>query len=329
MNCVSPNTGRNQTKAPLARLKLHRLAYVFLAIVVLWVLLGYLATMPIVGNHRYWRQLRVRPADFGLNAEDVSFPSRDGISLRAWFIPAEGVARGTVILVHGIDGNRSDMLLRALVLVRNHYNTLLVDLRGHGESGGNYATPGYMEALDILGSVSYLRESRHQLGPIAVLGHSYGAVAALYAAAQSPDIAAIVADGAFISFEGMMKRATALLSEDPERSFWARLGLKVAGFRAAEMAVIPIYYLRTGVWPSSRKANVLLAIHQIGLRPILFIAGERDQICPPENAWVMYRAALSPNKALLIVPNAEHDSTFTTAPNLYESTVVGFLRKAF
>jgi pimeloyl-ACP methyl ester carboxylesterase len=315
-------------KSLLERLKLRRLAYIFFVIVVLWVFLGYLATMPIVGNHTYWRQLRLRPGDLGLKAEDVSFSSPDGIALRAWYIAADGTARGTVILVHGIDGNRSDMLPRASFLVRNHYSTLLVDLRGHGESGGNYATPGYMEALDILGSVSYLRHSRHQLGPLAVLGHSYGAVAALYAAAQSPDIAAVVADSAFISFEGMMRRATALLSKDPERSFWARLGLKFAGSRAVEMAVIPIYYLRTGVWPSGH-ANVLLAISRIGQRPILFIAGERDQICPPDNTRIMYQAALSPNKSLLIVPHAEHDSTFTTAPDLYESTVVGFLLKAF
>ena len=46
---------------------------------------------------------------------------------------------------------------------------------------------------------SYL-QNRGQTGPIAAMGHSYGAVAALYAAAQSPDIAAVIADGAFISF---------------------------------------------------------------------------------------------------------------------------------
>jgi hypothetical protein len=43
----------------------------------------------------------------------------------------------------------------------------------------------------------------------------------------------------------------------------------------------------------------------------------------------MYDSARSPEKVLLIVPNAEHDTTYSTNPQLYESTVVGFLDKAF
>lgn len=38
----------------------------------------------------------------------------------------------------------------------------------------------YIEARDILGAVTYLRDSRGYAGPVAVFGHSYGAVAALY-----------------------------------------------------------------------------------------------------------------------------------------------------
>lgn len=309
------------------RRKLRLIGYVVLACLVLWTIGGFLATIPIVGNHPFWRRMRARPQDFVLNAQDVSFSSTDGITLRAWFIPAQGTARATVILAHGIDGNRSDMLPRAWFLVRDGYDTLDMDLRAHGDSGGNYATPGYMETFDILGAVSYLRRARHLRGPIVLFGHSYGAVAALYAASQSSDISAVIADGAFISFESMMKRATVLLAQDPERSYWERLGLRIAGSRAAELAVVPIYYLRTGVWPSSEKSDALIAIPEIKC-PILFIAGERDRICPPEHTRVMYDAARNPEKKLLIVPNAEHDTTYITAPRLYEDTVVRFLKNA-
>jgi pimeloyl-ACP methyl ester carboxylesterase len=219
------------------------------------------------------------------------------------------------------------MLPRASFLVRDHYSTLLVDLRGHGGSGGNSAGPGYLEALDILGAVSYLRR-RDSRNPIVAMGHSYGAVAAIYAAAQSQDIAAVIADSAFISFADMRTRATTLLSNDPDGSFAARVGLRLADSRAAELAVLPIFYLRTGVWVDRRKSNALLAIPRIGQHPILFIAGERDEICPLENTRHMYDAAFSPHKSLLIVPDASHDSTFTSAPQLYESAVVRFLEEA-
>jgi len=308
-------------------MKAKYLLYVIPALVVLWGVTGYVATIPIVGNHPEWRELRGRPEDFGLKAEAVSFSSPDGIPLKGWFLPAAGEPRGTIILVHGIEGNRSDMLPRASFLVRDNYNTLLIDLRGHGESGGNYAAPGYLAALDVLGAVSYLR-SRAQRGPIVVLGHSLGAVAALYATAHSADIAAVIADSAFISFADMRTRATTLLSKDPERSFWARVGLRLADSRATELLVLPIFYLRTGVWVDSRKSDVLSAIPLIGQRPVLFISGARDAIAPPENARRMYEAALSPEKSLLIIPDATHDSTYVTDRPLYESTVERFLEKA-
>jgi uncharacterized protein len=310
------------------RTVLRRFALILVIVLVIWALVGYLATMPVVGNHPFWRTMRAQPQDFNLNAQTVSFPSQDGITLMAWYIPADGQPRATVILAHGIDGNRSDMLPRAWFLVRNHYNTLLVDLRAHGGSGGNYATPGYVESRDVLGAVTYLRHTRNDHGPIVAFGHSYGAEACLWAASKTPEIAAVVADGAFISFDNMMRRATLLLSEDPDRSEIDRLGLRLAGSRVAEWIVLPMYYLRTGVWPSAQHANVLAEIPKLGQRPVLFITGELDKICPPSITRIMYDADLSPKKQLFIVPGAEHDATYAAHPDLYEKTVVQFLNNA-
>jgi len=61
-----------------------------------------------------------------LKAEDVSFLSTAGISLKGWYIRAKGTVRGTLIVTHGINGNRSDMVSRGAFLVRDGYNTLLV-----------------------------------------------------------------------------------------------------------------------------------------------------------------------------------------------------------
>jgi pimeloyl-ACP methyl ester carboxylesterase len=305
---------------------LRRLGKTICGLAALWLIAGFLATIPVVGDHSYWREMRAQPAEFGLQAQSVSFSSRDGIPLSAWYIAANGAPLGTVILAHGIDGNRSDMLTRAAFLVHAGYNALLVDLRDHGQSGGDYASPGYMEALDVLGALDYLERNGRQ-PPFIAMGHSYGAVAVLWAGAQSPQIDAVIADSPYISFEDMVAHATILLSEDPSRSFWERFGLRLAGFSVVEEAVVPIYYLRTGVWMSSHKANSLVAISRIGQRPILFIAGAKDKICPPADTEKMYQKALSPHKELLVVPGAEHDSTRRTDPQLYASTVLNFLSK--
>ena len=320
-------TEEQKTVRPAGGMRWVRAAYAIVMIVGLWAITGYLATMPVVGYHAFWREMRAEPADFGLTAEPAWFPAIDGVPLHGWFIRADGVPLGTVILAHGIDGNSSDMLPRAWFLVHNHYNAFLVDLRDHGMSDGNYASPGYMEARDILGALAYLRHVQHIRGPIAAFGHSYGAVACIFAAVESPDIAAVISDGAFISFVNMMHRATVLLAQDPEASFWDRVGLRLADTSMAEWLVLPMYYLRTGVWASGHRANVLRAMPQLDDRPILLIAGQFDGICPPQNTKIMYEAALSPNKELFIVPGADHDSTYAVAPELYQKTVVHFLQR--
>ena len=58
---------------------------------------------------------------------------------------------------------------------------------------------------------------------------------------------------------------------------------------------------------------------------MLFIAGERDSVVPPENARRMYDAAGSPFKRLLIVPGAEHNDTYRVNAPLYEAEVLAFL----
>lgn len=309
------------------KIKARYIALGIASAVGVWAVTAFLATTAVVGTHPEWRKIWAHPQDFGLKARKVSFFSRDGIPLKAWFLPAQDPVRGTVILVHGIDGNRSNMLPRAAFLVHNGYDVLDMDLRGHGGSGGNYASPGYLEARDILGAIDYLR-MRRQPAPFAVMGHSYGAVAALWAATQSSDIAAVIADSPYLSLSDMTKRATRLLSDDPHRGLWARIGLRLAGTRGAVLAVLPMFYLRTGVWVDLRKTDTRSAIQRLGARPVLFISGKRDAITPPQNTRRMYDAALSTQKMILIVPGADHDATYKTAPQLYQTTVLRFLHQA-
>lgn len=72
-----------------------------------------------------------------------------------------------------------------------------------------------------------------------------------------------------------------------------------------------------------------MPISHFGTRPILFVSGEEDEICPAQNARIMFDMARSPEKRLLVIPNADHDTTFQAAPRLYESVLIQFLQEAF
>jgi pimeloyl-ACP methyl ester carboxylesterase len=76
------------------------------------------------------------PAD--LAGRDVEFESH-GATLCGWFVPFEQ-RRGVIVLLHGVRGNRLQMVGRPRFLHRAGYSALLYDSRAHGESGGDAIT---------------------------------------------------------------------------------------------------------------------------------------------------------------------------------------------
>src|SRR5260370_28238699 len=80
------------------------------------------------------------PAAWGLLYQTVSFPSRsDHLLLRGWLLPGllpDGTqtVQRTIIVVHGIPGNRSSVLRVSATLVQHGFPVLALDLRGHGQA---------------------------------------------------------------------------------------------------------------------------------------------------------------------------------------------------
>jgi len=74
------------------------------------------------------------PAD--LHAIDVAIPTQDAaVQVQGWLVRNQP-GHGAVLLLHGVRGNRIDMLGRARFLARAGYTVLLGDLPAHGASGG-------------------------------------------------------------------------------------------------------------------------------------------------------------------------------------------------
>lgn len=124
------------------------------------------------------------PSEQDLDYEDVTFPSRDGVPLEGWFIPAAGSSK-LIIANHPMGFNRSgmpthlepwrlewassgndfevDFIPDYKILHDAGYNVLAYDLRNHGHSSaanGGVSSSGIFEARDVVGSLSYAR-SRH------------------------------------------------------------------------------------------------------------------------------------------------------------------------
>jgi pimeloyl-ACP methyl ester carboxylesterase len=134
--------------------------------------------------------------------QNVRFDS-DGLSLSGVLhVPddlAPGERRPAVMLLHGFGSHKGDgmVMLAAQLFAGLGYVTLRFDMRGCGESEGERARVICLEQVaDTRHAVDFLH-SRPEVVPhgIAVMGHSFGAAVAVYAAGVDTRIAACISSG--------------------------------------------------------------------------------------------------------------------------------------
>ena len=246
--------------------------------------------------------VRTDPADYGLSYENVAIPSRDGLTLRGWFIPAES-PRGTIVFCHGHAGSMDPDVEYAPAFHDGGYNVLMFDFRGHGRSEGQRVSMGYHERLDLLGAVDYLRS--RGIDRVGVLGFSMGGAVAISTAPQSEAIRAVVSDGAFA------RLGSAIASGARER------GLPVW----ASPLMIGSASLRLGSWLP--KADPIRWVDKIAPRALLIIHGGLDPYVSLAEVQELYTKAGEP-KELWVVPEAGHRRVDKQRPDEYRARLLAF-----
>ena len=245
------------------------------------------------------------PGDRGLAYEDVSFETRRGLTLHAWYIPSSNGA--AIITVHGAGRNRSTTMDEAEMLARHGYGVLMVDLEGFGDSDGRANAFGWVGARDIHAATAYLR-SRGDVDPerIGGLGLSMGGEVLLQAAGESTDLKAVVAEGA-------TGRTEDDFDELPNSAVISAIHT-VAGLAmetiSGEPAPPPLKDLVQRIAPR----NVLL----IGAN----VQEEMDMM-------PMYQRIGGPSFELWLIPEARHVGGFDLHREEYEQRVIAFFDRSF
>jgi alpha-beta hydrolase superfamily lysophospholipase len=107
--------------------------------------------------------------------ETIYLNTKGNIKLQGWYLKTGSIAKGTVVMFHGHGSTKSAIFLESQEFRKMGYNTLLMDFRAHGSSGGNTTTIGYFEAEDVKLAYDYIKNKGEK--NIVLWGISMGAAA--------------------------------------------------------------------------------------------------------------------------------------------------------
>jgi alpha-beta hydrolase superfamily lysophospholipase len=135
-----------------------------------------------------------------------SFEALDGVTLAGAFYPPETSPAPGVLLLHMWQRKKEDWATLATQLQQNGYAVLALDLRGHGESGGEASPPldGDLWTDDVRRAWAVMADQPSVDGErTAIVGASIGANLAIRAAAEEEAVRAVALLSPGLDYHGI------------------------------------------------------------------------------------------------------------------------------
>lgn len=231
------------------------------------------------------RTLTMTPANAGMDYQDVSIETTDGVTLHGWFIA--GQSSRVLLFFHGNAGNISHRLDSIRQFHDLGLSVFIIDYRGYGQSQGQTTEIGIYRDSDA--AWRYLVESRGKVASdIVIFGRSLGASVAARLAAQNQPLALIVES----SFTSVPDIAQDLYPWLPAR------------------------------WLSSLSHATRDYIQDV-LCPVLIIHSRDDEIIPFHHGEEIFASANEPRTLLVI--HGTHNDAFVRDEHAYIEGLQKFL----
>jgi alpha-beta hydrolase superfamily lysophospholipase len=260
-------------------------------------------TWRLFSGYRFYKERTEDYPDFPFTT--LHFTTRDSLKIEFWYSQLDST-RGTVILFHGLMGNKSFVLDQAKEFVKRGYNVLMPDTRNHGESSGNSTSYGYYESEEVKLSFDLLKSWGEQ--NIYFWGISMGAVEIMKAMADyNLPAKGIVLEMPFGSLQSHVKSRLHNMGF-PRQPFgflvtcWIGIesGFNSLGFKSTQYAK---------------------SIHC----PVLLQYGTKDQLVSRKEIDDIYNAIPSVNKELVVYPGAYHEPLIQRDPVRWNKEINEFL----
>jgi alpha-beta hydrolase superfamily lysophospholipase len=250
---------------------------------------------------------------------EQTFEGKGGVTLfaRSW-PPAEGTARGVVVIVHGFKSHSGLYEWVAEEFVKRNLAVQAFDLRGHGKSGGErFYVDKFADYVADLGTFMAASKARDPGLPTFLLGHSAGGVVACtYALDHQREI------------DGLISESFAYEVPAPDVALALLKGLSHLAPHAHILSLKDEYFSRDPAFVAAMKSDPLI-VHTAGaiqtlaeviraderLRkelpritlPLLILHGTGDKATKATGSQHFYERAGSQDKTLKLYPGHYHD----------------------
>lgn len=242
--------------------------------------------------------------------EQLEMVAFDETKLVGYYLEAEKPTNKTVVFAHGYLGHAKDMgLFGQYYYEQLGYNIFTPDLRGHGQSGGDYIGFGWHDRLDIVQWLDVLIEKQGIESEIVLHGLSMGAATMLMVSGEQlpPQVKGIIADSPYTSVYDLFAYQLKRMFYLPDKPFLPTTSL-VTKIRANY---------------SLQEASALDQVKKATI-PILYIHGEQDTFVPTKMTKHLYKETKS-EKNLVLFPGANHGEAIVLHRDLYLKTITDFL----
>ncbi len=257
-----------------------------------------------------WEVIRQETEEWYENntPEVAQITSADGLKLYADIYTSNPDSHKWVIAVHGYTASRLMMPSYGCMFSRHGFNVLAPDLKGHGESEGDYIGMGWPDRKDILLWIDVICQ-RDPQAEIVLYGVSMGAATVMMTSGEDlpSNVKAVVEDCGYTSVWDIFADEMDVLFHLPTFPLLntaSVIATMRAGYDFTEASSVE----------QVKKSTV----------PMMFIHGSEDNFVHTEMVYDVY-AACNTRKEIMVVENAGHGQSYYYAPEMYEERVFAFL----
>lgn len=219
----------------------------------------------------------------------------------------------TVILVHGLGGNRYYNYHLAELFLEKGYNVITYDQRSSNENTAKYTTFGYLEKYDLIDYIKYVEEQAPGQR-IGIWGASFGGATA----------------GLALGYEDTDEKIDFLILDCPVSSMKWMIEEEM---KYMDIGMPVSYMTWTGNITNEIKlgftyddADVANAMKDVKT-PVLIINSKQDTLTPYFMGKDIYDAILEDNKEIWTVEDSQHCDMWLDYNQEYRDKIESFLSK--